>query len=84
MDKYDHVRTAKNTRDHSCHWPSCPRQVKPALWGCYYHWMKLPSKLRADLWAAYTAGQEETGEVSKEYIIAANAIQEWIQNYLMR
>lgn len=80
MNKYDHVRTARQTRNHSCHWPGCPEQVKPAVWGCKKHWYMLPEQLRSLIWQAYKAGQEETMTPSEEYIDVARRVQRWIHN----
>ena len=79
MGKYDHVRAAKQTRGHGCHWPGCPAQVPPAMWGCKSHWFKLPQALRNRIWATYRAGQEETMTPSDDYLAAADAVQEWIR-----
>jgi hypothetical protein len=76
--KAEHVRKAKQTRLHTCHWPGCGRQVPPANWGCATHWFKLPIGLRRKLWRVYTIGQEETFTPSREYIKVAKEIQEWI------
>lgn len=78
MNKYDHVRAAKQTRQHHCHWPGCVRQVPPAMWGCRPHWYALPTTLRNKVWAAYRPGQEETMTPSREYIAAAREVQAWI------
>jgi hypothetical protein len=79
MNKADYVLRQSQTREHSCHWPGCDRQVPPAMWGCRNHWFKLPLDLRQDLWAAYTPGQEKgEADVTPAYFAAAHAIQEWI------
>lgn len=79
MDKKAYVKSQKQTRPHHCHWPGCPKQVPPAMWGCYYHWMKLPKNLRDKIWAAYQPGQEKTFHVSREYLEAAQEVQDWIR-----
>lgn len=77
--KVRHVITAKQTRDHACHWPGCKRQVRPAMWGCREHWYKLPKHLRDRIWQTYAPGQEEgKADVSREYLDAARAVQDWI------
>lgn len=78
-DKYDHVRRAKQTREHHCHWPGCERQVPPAMWGCKPHWFKLPPNIRRAIWRAYQPGQEQTGRPGPAYVEAAREAQEWIQ-----
>lgn len=84
MNKYNHVRTARQTRAHSCHWPGCPVQVKPALWGCSNHWYMLPQDLRSLIWGEYRAGQEETMTPSAGYVEAAEIVQEWIRGFELR
>lgn len=63
---------------HRCHWPSCPREVPPKLWGCREHWFNLPKPLRDALWAAYRTGQETTKTPSPEYLAVAALVQGWI------
>jgi len=63
---------------HKCHWPGCPREVPPSMWGCNMHWFKLPAKLRRRIWATYRQGQEITKTPSTAYIAAAQAVQQWI------
>jgi hypothetical protein len=81
-DKVSHVRAAKQTRAHDCHWPGCGKQVPPAMWGCSQHWFKIPRVLRTKLWFAYRAGQEDTFDPSAEYLAVAKEIQAWIVEYL--
>jgi CDP-diacylglycerol pyrophosphatase len=78
--KVKHVKSQGQTRHHHCHWPNCPKQCPPAMWGCYYHWMKLPKSLRDKIWAAYRIGQEKTMTPSREYLAAAREAQEWIRS----
>lgn len=77
-DKVKHVLQARQTRDHHCHWPGCPRQVPPALWGCTAHWRKLPQALRNKIWATYRIGQEVDLSPSDDYLKVANEVQRWI------
>ena len=77
-DKVAHVKRAKQSRDHDCHWPGCKRQVKPAYHMCREHWYRLPQQLRDALWAAYAPGQEETLTPSREYLRVFEQIQAWI------
>lgn len=67
-EKVAYVKSQGQTRDHTCHWPGCNKQVPPALWGCKEHWYSLPGWLRVKVWAAYRIGQERTMDVSPEYI----------------
>lgn len=76
--KADYVKRAGQTRNHHCHWPSCDKQVPPAMWGCKEHWFKLPRALRNKIWAAYEPGQEVDGTPSTEYLEVAREVQEWI------
>ena len=80
MNKFDHVRGSVQYRNHGCHWPGCAAQVPPAMWGCKPHWYSLPATIRNAIWSAYRAGQEKDGIVSRAYIDAARAAQEWIKN----
>ncbi|MFP4538871.1 MAG: hypothetical protein ACLFPA_11290 [Dichotomicrobium sp.] len=79
--KADHVRRAKQTRGHTCHWPGCTRQVPPAMWGCKYHWFRLPKHLRDRIWRHYRPGQENDMKPSEEYLAAADAVQQWIREH---
>lgn len=82
MSKADYVRKQKQTRPHTCHWPGCKSQVPPAVWGCKKHWFMLPKYLRDRIWQTYELGQEKTMTPSEDYLQAAKAVQEWIQeNY---
>ncbi len=82
MNKADYVRRAKQTRNHTCHWPGCTHQVKPAQWGCRPHWYVLPKRLRSRIWQTYRPTQEITMDPSKEYLAVAREVQEWIkENY---
>ena len=84
MDKVAHVKAARQTLAHECHWPGCASQVPPAMWGCRNHWFRLPAPIRAKIWAAYRAGQENDGRPSKEYVAAAAEAQDWIGKHLAR
>jgi hypothetical protein len=77
-DKVAHVRAARQTRDHTCHWPGCDRQVKPALWGCRAHWYALPKAFRDRIWQTYRPGQESDGRPSADYLAVAREVQDWI------
>lgn len=80
QEKVKHVRAARQTRGHVCHWPDCTTQVPPAMWGCRPHWFSLPKRLRDAIWAAYRVGQEEGAvPVSQDYFDAAHAVDEWIK-----
>jgi hypothetical protein len=64
---------------HHCHWPTCKREVPPAMWGCKPHWFRLPKYLRDKVWAAYVPGQEITKTPSRQYIDVAHEVQDWIK-----
>ncbi len=81
-DKVAHVKSAKQTRAHGCHWPGCKRQVAPAYWGCTEHWYKLPADIRRRIWAAYDPGQEDTLSPSESYLEVADEAQRWIRDYV--
>jgi hypothetical protein len=80
-EKVAHVRAAKQTRDHGCHWPGCPERVPPAKWGCIRHWRKIPLYLRRKIWDAYRPGQETTMTPSREYVAAAREVRRWIEEH---
>lgn len=77
-DKAAYVRSQRQTREHHCHWPGCPKQVPPAMWGCKTHWFRLPARLRAAIWRTYQPGQEVTLTPSDDYLKVANEVQRWI------
>ena len=63
---------------HKCHWPGCPVEVPPDLWGCKPHWFRLPKRLRDRIWVTYRRGQEITKTPNAEYIAVAREVQDWI------
>lgn len=81
-EKVEHVRRATQDREHTCHWPNCGRQVKPAMWGCKEHWFTLPKHLRDRIWATYVAGQEQTLSPSREYLDVTNDVDKWILGHI--
>lgn len=81
-DKADYVRSQRQTRQHTCHWPDCQRQVPPAMWGCRQHWFTLPKRLRDLIWSTYEIGQEASMTPSSAYIDAAREVQAWIEQHL--
>lgn len=78
MNKVDYVRRQRQDRRHECHWPTCDRQVQPAMWGCREHWFRLPKALRDRIWEAYEPGQEVRMDPSDEYLAVVHEVQEWI------
>lgn len=80
-EKVAHVRRAGQSRNHTCHWPGCDRQVPPAMWGCKPHWFALPADLRSRVWAAYRPGQEEDGRPSAAYLQVAREVQAWVREH---
>lgn len=81
-DKVEYVKNQGQTRDHTCHWPGCNKQVPPAMWGCKEHWFSLPQRLRIKVWAAYRIGQEVKMNPSAEYIAVVKEVEQWIkENY---
>lgn len=82
--KVEYVKAQGQTRDHTCHWPGCEKQVPPAMWGCRFHWYILPQHLRNKIWGAFRPGQEEDLNVSKRYLKVAREVQEWIKEYIAR
>lgn len=79
-DKVSYVRSRRQTRNHTCHWPGCDKQVPPAMWGCKPHWFKLPKSLRDRIWDTYEIGQEVDMTPSDEYLAVALEVKEWIRN----
>lgn len=80
-DKREYVKSQPQTREHTCHWPGCGKQVPPAMWGCKSCWKKLPKYLRDRIWTTYRPGQEEDLDVSSEYLDAADEVQKWIAEH---
>ena len=78
-DKVAYVRAQRQTRPHTCHWPGCTIQVKPAQWGCRAHWFRLPKGLRDRIWAAYVPGQEVTLTPSDAYLQVMKDVEAWIR-----
>lgn len=73
-----HVGNHRPVVRHTCHWPDCPKEVPPAMWGCKHHWFRLPKTLRDGIWATYVPGQEITKTPSQAYLVAASQVQAWI------
>jgi hypothetical protein len=84
QEKIDYVKAQEQTREHTCHWPGCTKQVPPAMWGCKKHWIMLPKHLRDRIWDTYRPGQENDMRPSEEYLQVAHEIQEWCENYIER
>lgn len=77
--KVAHVKAARQTRSHHCHWPGCTEQVPPARWGCRAHWYTLPRALRDRIWRTYRPGQESDLTPSADYVAVAREVQDWIR-----
>lgn len=82
--KVAYVKSQGQTRNHECHWPGCTAQVPPAMWGCKPHWFRLPKHLRDKIWATYRPGQERTMTPSREYLAAADEVQQWVASQMGR
>lgn len=76
--KRTYATRQRQTRDHTCHWPGCDKQVPPAMWGCKPHWFALPKHLRDAVWDAYVPGQERRMDPSEDYLDVAREVQRWI------
>ena len=63
---------------HLCPWPGCQIEVPRRMWGCRAHWYRVPKSLRNRIWATYVPGQEVTMTPSREYVLAAKAVRDWI------
>lgn len=81
MSKAEYVRSQGQTRSHTCHWPSCGKQIPPAMWGCSTHWFRLPKALRDKVWAAYEPGQEVSMTPSRSYLDVAREVDLWIREH---
>lgn len=79
-EKVAYVKSQRQTRRHQCHWPTCNKEVPPALWGCKAHWYALPARLRREIWASYRPGQEKDLAPSKKYLEVAQRVQQWIRD----
>lgn len=77
-DKSTWVKSQRQDRRHTCHWPGCEQQVPPAMWGCRPHWFRLPKALRDRVWDAYVSGQEKSMDPSEAYLDVAHDVQVWI------
>lgn len=80
-DKKAYVRRQGQSRNHGCHWPGCPKQVPPAMWGCKPHWFALPKHLRDAIWLEYAIGQEVDLSPSEQYLVIAQQVQDWIAEH---
>lgn len=83
-EKAEHVRQAMREpqpRDHTCHWPGCTAQCRPAQFSCTKHWFRIPPSLRARIWRAYRIGQENDGRASREYVEVVKAVQAWVREH---
>lgn len=66
---------------HHCHWPTCTKEVPPAMWGCRTHWFTLPKSIRDKIWATYRPGQEIDKNPSDEYMEAFEEAYNWATEY---
>lgn len=60
-------------RPHTCHARGCRTPVKPELLMCLAHWRKVPRPIQRAVWVAYRVGQCADKDVSKEWMLAADA-----------
>ena len=63
---------------HTCHATGCQEFVPREMWGCRKHWFMLPKIMRNQIWRYYQSGQEQTGEPSKLYLLAARDAVIWV------
>lgn len=80
-DKAAYVRAAQQTRPHTCHWPGCTEQCKPAQSHCRRHWFRLPQSLRARIWRHFRPGQEEDRRPTREYVEVMREVRAWIEQH---
>lgn len=69
---------------HTCHFPGCPVEVRPALWGCKKHWMSLPKRLRDAVWREFRPGQEIFKNPSGSYVAVAKEVHEWCMQQIRK
>lgn len=81
-EKAAYVRSQGQTREHTCHYPSCTRQVPPAKMCCAPHWKLLPRELQQRIWLTFRPGQEVTFTPSREYLAAARAAEEFFREHI--
>jgi hypothetical protein len=41
---------------HTCHHPTCKKEVPPKMLACRTHWFQLPLDLRNRVWEVYVPG----------------------------
>ena len=63
--------------NHTCHWPTCQKEVPPRMWGCKVHWFRLPKVLRDKIWATYRPGQERRKDPNVAYMEAFKEVQRY-------
>jgi len=51
------------------------------MWGCAYHWHQVPPYLRLKIRTYYRPGQEVDKKPSRQYLIAALEVSQWIENH---
>lgn len=60
-------------RLHTCHARGCSTEVKPELLMCGRHWRMVPRVIQRAVWAHYRPGQCDDKDVSREWLLAADA-----------
>jgi len=66
---------------HPCHWPNCPVEVPPKMWGCKKHWFRLPKVYRDAIWRTYRPGQEKDKNPSAEYMRVVEQVYAWCHGF---
>jgi hypothetical protein len=56
---------------HECAARGCTKKIPRRMLMCAEHWRKVPHKERTKVWDTYRPGQESQGEITPEYIDAA-------------
>lgn len=64
---------------HICHATGCKVAVPPRMFMCRSHWLSLPEPLRHAIWRTYRRGQEVRKDPSPEYLAAARAAIEYLE-----
>ena len=60
-------------RKHTCHAIGCGRDCAPKLLMCARHWAMVPKHLQQRVYDTYRAGQEIDKHPSREWVFAARA-----------
>ena len=60
------------TTHHKCAVPNCKTMTLARFLMCSKHWNRVPKELQDEVYKHHQKDQQITGQISQEYIIAAN------------